>query len=215
MEKFKYPRTPHSLDSEYKTADDKTLENYDAFEGKEIVILEKMDGESTTFSKDYFHARSLDSTHHPSRDWVKGLWGQIRWDIPVDWRICLENVFATHSLKYDNLDTYAYVLNIWNENNECLSLNDTLEWCKLLNLIHVPILWTGFFDLNKIKEIYNSLDKTKHEGIVVRKINSFHYDDFKDNYFKIVRKNHVNTDSHWMSKPVVPNKLKKNDGFIG
>lgn len=36
-----------------------------------VVITEKMDGENTTLYRDGLHARSLDSRHHPSRNWVK------------------------------------------------------------------------------------------------------------------------------------------------
>lgn len=208
--KTRYNRTYHGpFLSETITKDDKTLKDYSDFQnGDEIVLLEKMDGENTTMAKEYIHARSLDSNNHPSRNWVKGLWGEINYNIPEDWRVCGENMYAFHSIFYDNLESYFYCFNIWNEKKECLSFDDTIEWCKLLGIVHVPVLYRGPFDIKKVKEIYDSLDKTKQEGLVCRKTKSFHYDDFKKNVFKAVRKNHVSTNEHWMHSEIVPNKLK-------
>lgn len=159
-----------------------------------------------TMMNDAIYARSLDSNNHPSRNWVKGLWGNIRYDIPKRWRICGENVYAKHSVGYDNLDSYFYVFNIWNEDNVCLSLDDTLQWCELLGIKHVPILYRGPFDLNVIKNL--SIDTDKQEGFVVRVTDSFKYSDFKLNVIKWVRKGHIQTDQHWSTAPIVPNKLK-------
>ena len=150
MEKYKYPRTPHSLESNSVTDDDKMLLGYDSFENSEVVVTIKMDGENTTMSKDYIHARSLDSNNHPSRSWVKGLWGEIKYNIPDEWRVCGENLYAHHSIFYNDLESYFYCFNIWNENNICLSYDDTLEWCNLLNIIHVPAMWRGEFNKETI-----------------------------------------------------------------
>ena len=53
-----------------------------------------------------------------------------------------------------------------------------------------------------------TLDFTEVEGFVMRNTNSFRYLDFQKNVAKFVRKGHVQTDQHWMSKPVVKNLLK-------
>jgi hypothetical protein len=45
---------------------------------------------------------------------------------------------------------------------------------------------------------------------VVRKGHSFHYDDFADNVAKFVRKDHVQTNKHWMNEKIIKNKLRKN-----
>ncbi len=207
---IKYPRTYHALFSEGATDDDKTLSDYSEFEGQEVVVTIKMDGENTSMYQDNFHARSRDSDNHPSRNWVKGVvHAAIKYNIPEGWRICGENVYALHSIAYENLDTYFYCFNIWNEKNECLSFDDTVEWCNLLDIKFVPVVWRGIFDLKVIENIFKGLDKEKEEGIVVRKTNSFEYKNFKKNYFKAVRAGHVQTDEHWMSAPVVPNKLKE------
>jgi hypothetical protein len=87
----------------------------------------------------------------------------------------------------------------------CLSVDDTLEWCQLLGLTFVPILYRGQFDLELIKNWQIDLDT--QEGYVVRKTNAFHYNDFQKNVAKYVRKGHVQTDAHWLSKPVVKNGI--------
>jgi len=212
--KYKYPRTFHVPWSEGATSDDKTLSNMNHFHRKEVVVTLKMDGEGTTIAKEYMHARSLDSAHHPSRNWVKGLWGAIGYKIPEDWRICGENMYARHSIAYDNLKSYFYVFSIWDDDNECVSWDSTDIILARLGKYNnkriplVPVLWRGIYDEEAIRAI--PLDLEKDEGYVIRTTESFHYDDFNAHVAKFVRKGHVaENDGHWMTKKVVPNKLKK------
>lgn len=205
----KYPKTLHLPWSPGLQNDDRLMPLEDAisnFSGKEVIITEKLDGENTNLYTDYFHARSIDSRDHPSRSWVKGLHGRIAHLIPEGWRICGENVYARHSVFYEKLETYFYVFNIWNSDNACLSLSETLEWCELLGIQHVPILYQGEWDLDLVKNW--EIDLEKQEGYVVRNTDSFHFLDFQKNVAKYVRKGHIQTDQHWMSKPVVKNLLK-------
>lgn len=203
--KFKYPRTYHLPNSEGFTSDDKVLKSVEHFYGKEIVMTEKRDGENSTISRDYTHARSLDSVDHPSRHWLKGMWSTIRFDIPEGWRICGENLYAKHSVYYNNLTTYFEVFSIWNENNICLSFDETLEWCNLLNLTHVPVLYRGIFDEDFLKNY--KINPEKQEGYVIRLASEFKYEDFSKSVAKWVRKGHVQTESHWMYNKIEPNKL--------
>lgn len=96
--RFKYPRTPHLPWSPGFTADDLRNKTTALFDGKEVVVTEKMDGENTTMYRDYIHARSVDGRSHPSRAWVKQLHGRICFDIPEGWRFCGENMYAQHSI---------------------------------------------------------------------------------------------------------------------
>lgn len=204
--KIKYPRTFHLPFSLSVTADDKRLKDCSCFEGKEVVVTEKMDGENTTMGHDYIHARSLDSRDHLSRSWVKQLHGSICQHIPIGWRICGENVFAKHSIAYDNLKSYFYVFSIWNEKNECLSWDDTVEACSILGLETVAVLARFYlFDEDVIKAI--TVEPDKCEGYVLRNSSSFHYDDFSKNVAKYVRKGHVQTDNHWMHSQISRNGL--------
>jgi hypothetical protein len=46
------------------------------------------------------------------------------------------------------------------------------------------------------------------EGYVVRLASGFHYRGFRQSVAKYVRKDHVQTDDHWKSREVVPNRLR-------
>ena len=206
-EYHKYPRTPHLSWSPGASKDDVYLVDASGLEGHEIIVTEKMDGENTSLYHDGFHARSLDSRHHPSRDWVKAMHAGIAQQIPQQWRLCGENVYAQHSVLYDNLESYFYLFSIWNEENVCLSWHDTEEWAALLGLTIPAVLYKGLWDEAAIKEI--KIDPKKSEGYVVRLTDAFHYDDFGRSLGKWVRPHHVQTDQHWMYAPVIPNKLAK------
>lgn len=203
--RIKYPRTRHLPWSPGFTPDDLVADSVDCFEGKDVVVTEKMDGENTTIYQDGLHARSLSSSRHPSRSWVAQLQAQIGHEIPSGWRICGENLYAQHSLAYTNLKGYFYVFSIWNEHNTCLSWDDTQEWAELLGLPVVPQIYRGPWDEKLVKSI--QIDEVEQEGYVVRSTEAFHYNEFHANLAKWVRKNHVQTEDHWMQKAVVPNKL--------
>jgi hypothetical protein len=205
----KYPRTPHFPWSPGKTKDDTTIESFDGFIGKEVVATVKMDGECSTLYCDYLHARSTDYSPHPSRTWLKSFHAKIAHEIPKGWRICGENVYAKHSIKYTNLESYFLVFSIWNEHNVCLSWNDTLEWCKLLDLKTVPVLYVGQWDEKIVSNLYNPIyDGNDCEGFVVRISDLFAYKDFRKIVCKYVRQGHVTTDKHWKNSQIEPNELK-------
>lgn len=206
--KIKYPRTFHIPQSLGVSSDDKVIPSLNIFNGKKIVITEKMDGENTTATRDYIHARSVDSAYHPSRDMVKRIWSEIRHEIPEGFRICGENLYAKHSITYDNLKSYFYCFNIWDENNTCLSWDETEEFCELLGIETVPVLYCGEFSEQVIEDTIKSLCLDKQEGFVIRVSNSFQYEDFNKNVAKWVRKGHVQTSEHWMNQEIVKNNLK-------
>jgi len=206
----KYPRTYHLPWSDGCNDDDKTLESVDPFIGKEVVVSEKYDGENTSMYSDCIHARSVDGRNHPSRGWVKNFWSTFAHDIPEGWRICGENVYAEHSIHYENLETYFYGFSVWNDRNICLSWNQTLEWFELLGIISVPVLYRGMFDVDKIKSVYKHSNWDKMEGYVVRIADCFGYGDFSNNVAKYVRKGHIQTTKHWMhGQEIKANSLKR------
>lgn len=201
----KYPRTPHLPWSPGASDDDVLLADSFMFAGQDVVITEKLDGENTSMYQDHIHARSLDSRNHPSRAWVKAFHGSIAHLIPDGWRLCGENLYARHSLGYDNLKSYFYLFSLWNEHNVCLSWSETKEWAALLGLELPPVLFEGVWDEQQIQGI--KLDLAKQEGYVVRTAEGFAYQDFQQHVAKWVRKGHVQTDQHWMHAEVVANKL--------
>lgn len=207
--KVKYPKTMHLPWSRGYTDDDKILRNTDCFKGREVVITEKMDGENTTMYRDFIHARSLDSKDHPSRHLVKTLHGGIKYLIPEGFRLCGENVYAKHSLSYSALPSYFMLFSVWDASNQCLSWEETERWAEHLGLATVPVLYRGVWNEDIAKACYTRQSRCggEQEGYVVRLAASFAYEDFKQSVAKFVRKNHVQTDEHWLSKPVEPNLL--------
>jgi hypothetical protein len=205
--KTKYPRTPHLPFSAGHTSDDKVLRSVEHFVGKNVVVTLKMDGENTTLYRDGFHARSLDSRHHPSRDWLAAFHATFAHDIPEGWRICGENLYARHSIFYENLPSYFMGFSVWDEQNTALSWDDTLEFFEILGIEPVTEIYRGGFSEKEIEAIARSFDIKKNEGFVVRIEDSFHYDEFASSVAKWVRPGHVQTGSHWMHSAIVPNGI--------
>lgn len=204
----KYPKTPHLPWSEKASKDDKRLKNIDYFIGKEVVASIKMDGENTTMYDDKIHARSLNS-NHPSQDWVKGLWGNLSYQLPPKWRICGENLYALHTIPYDNLVSYFNAFSVWEE-RRCMSWHETIGICNMLDLHTVPVFYRGIFDQELIHKAFPATyngDLT--EGYVIRLADDFMYDDFQKSIAKFVSKSFIIADDkHWMQGRVVPNKIQ-------
>lgn len=207
--RYKYQRTPHLDFSPGFEPDDVFVDATSELEGSEVIVSIKMDGECTTpYADGFLHARSIDSKGHPSRNAVKAWWAARHMYLPEGWRICGENLYAKHSIHYQDLKSHFYGFSAWNDRNWCLSWDDTLVLFEELDVVPVDVLYRGPFDVKVLKGIVDSLDLTQVEGIVVRKAGEFHYDDFQRSCAKWVRKNHVRTSEHWMKQAVVPNKLR-------
>lgn len=206
----KYPQTKHLPFSLGMQSDDKRILTLDGLIGHEVVVTIKKDGENTSMYSDRIHARSLDSRHHPSRDWVKAYWSKFKYLIPGGWRICGENVYAQHSIVYEDLESYFYGFSVWDQTNTAISWDDTLAMFDKLGIIPVPVLYSGPFDIKVLETLAKNLDTNKTEGFVVRVTDAFSFDDFDTKVAKWVRKGHVQTDKHWMAKEVIPNRLKTN-----
>lgn len=208
LTRVKYPRTYHLPWSPGLSRDDRVMPDLACFEGREVVVTVKMDGENTTFYRDGLHARSLGYEPHPSRDRVKAMHGSIAHDIPDRWRICGENIYAQHSIPYRALPSYLLVFSVWTDRNECLCWDETVQWIELLGLTAVPVIYRGPWNEALIRELYRPhYEADEMEGYVVRLADGFPYRDFRRSVAKYVRKGHVQTDEHWMRRAVVPNKL--------
>lgn len=213
MERIKYPRTYHLPYSQSKTDDDKTLPNDDQFKGMEVVVTIKMDGENTTIYPDgYIHARSLDGNSYEWQNWLKSKVWDFCYLLPDDARIIGENLYAKHSIgyKFDNIeDTFQVFAFAYKEEDEDYIYNVFSSWdgvvdiCKAFGLKHVPVIYRGIYDKDKIMKAFEEKKKELAkqgqdiEGFVVRNVKSFYYKDFQKNVAKFVRANHVQTDKHW------------------
>ena len=205
--RYKYPRTPHLPFSLGCTSDDKKLTNDSHLQGIEVVVTEKMDGENITIYPDSFHARSLDSKHKEYHSWLIREMQKFSYNIPQNYHICGEYLFARHSIAYENLPTYFMTFSIWDEDT-CLCWDDTEIICEELGIQTVPVLWKGQYDTATIKKLANDVVARGGEGIVVRYAGQFKYDKFQDNVAKFVRSNHVQTDKHWSTSEIVRNGLR-------
>lgn len=216
-DRVKYPRTFHLPWSPGMNRDDRQMTDVSIFEGQQVMICEKLDGENTTWYRDFVHARSLDSDKHPSRDWVKNLWAQHGYLIPEGWRVCGENMYAKHAIHYTKekgnaLKTYFYMFSIWNEKNFCLSWEETEDWAYLLGLQDnlVPVFYKGIWDMDYINELNKKMENNPGtiEGYVVRLAREYHYSEFRKVCGKYVRKNHVqNNHGHWSTQKIIKNEL--------
>ncbi len=204
----KFPRSMHLPWSPNLHNDDRVITSLDALQNEEVVVTLKMDGENTSCYRDHIHARSMESVHHDSQSWVKALHGRFQYEIPVDWIIHLENMYAFHSIHYHELESYAYLFGI----RECgtfLSWDETVSYSQMLGLTLVPVLYRGPWDEAKLHEIERGLDPGKDEGYVVRSTGRIKTSLWRKLAAKYVRNKHVTSGSHWRSRAVIPNLLKK------
>ena len=220
----KFSRTFHMPFSPGITSDDKVHKSLEFFEGKEVIVTEKMDGENTTHTRLKTHARSVDSKGHWSRERMRALQSELSYKLNEPQfleihRICGENLVAAHSIQYENLDAYFQCFAIWNRENVCYSWDDTEIFAEELGLVTVPVLAKGIYQdgfilnhNNKIGliNLYTGVSSQGgiQEGFVMRIADSFHYDDYSKCTAKFVRANHVTTDVHWMQSEAIENRVK-------
>jgi hypothetical protein len=207
IDKVKYPRTMHLPWSPGLQNDDRVVQSLDGLIGREVVVTEKMDGENTTMYNDYIHARSIDGRYHASRDWVKGFWAsKISGQIDAGVRICGENMYARHSITYDNLESYFYGFGLWWD-DKCVSYDHTQYVFESLGITPAEELWRGTFTEAAMHRIEDAMDFDQQEGYVVRWTDNFEMQHFPNVVAKFVRENHVQTDKHWMHSKIVKNGL--------
>lgn len=212
---MKYPKSMHTPDSPNLQNDDRRIESMDTLWGREVIITEKLDGENTSMHSSKLHARSEDGSHYPWQAVVKGIWGGVSHLIPEHIQICGENMYAKHSIAYNDLSAFYYVFNIIDKKREVfLSVDETLEWCNKLGFQYVPILYRGVLKKD-YKVPWQSAYGSEMEGYVIRTVEEFPVKEYKNLCAKFVRKGHVRTTEFW-SKNWVPNKIKEgnSDGLL-
>jgi hypothetical protein len=207
----KFPRIKNLPWSDSNSSDDVWLSSATHFRGKRVVVTSKMDGENTTMGRGYCHARSVDSvhSHHPSRSYVKGLHGKIQQMIRNGWRIVGENLYAKHSIYYPGLSAYFMVFGIFDPLGNYIGWDDVVKRCRKLGLQTVPVLYDGLWDESKVRHLWphSLFDEVEAEGYVVRLASPFHETQFDSCIAKYVRKNHCQTNVHWMHSALIPNGI--------
>lgn len=197
----KHPRTFHLPWSPGATDDDKIMGSLDGLLG-EVVVTEKVDGENTTMTSEVCHARSVDSESHSSRSWVQNLWAKIRYDIPPNYRITGENMYAKHSIRYEGLESFFLVHGVW-DGDTLLSWDSVIEWAALLGLATVPVLQyariytaSDLMVLSKHWERWQAEKPDEREGFIIKLNQPFDIGEYRLKVGKWVRPNHVTTLDH-------------------
>ena len=185
MNRYAYERTYHLPWSLGATSDDKIIDDINCFVDAEVIVTEKRDGENTTLYPDgYVHARSVDGTgkeyqSHIIREWRNKI--HVLNDSEKVLRFCGENLFAKHSIGYDNLASYFEMFGVY-QDDVCLSWDYVEFYSSLLSIPSVPVLYRGIWDEKLIIDMCDKLDTNVCEGLVVRKTNEFKMSDFKCKY---------------------------------
>ena len=204
----KYPRTPHFSFSPGVSGDDIVLPSTSKqpFLSQESILTEKLDGGNCSIFRGKVYARTVsEEATHPSFGPIKQIAAQISCLIPDNIQIFCENMFAVHSIQYDQLDSYLYIFAVLEHGREWLSWDEVVEWSDTLSIPTVPLVQRGIFGtLSIVEEIIikkmkqpSLLSTGTPEGFVLRNGNRFGYDELNKNAVKYVRAGHIQTDEKW------------------
>jgi hypothetical protein len=217
--RYKAPRILHLPWSKSLDRSDRIITNRNMFDGKEIVVLVKMDGESTSlYSNGSFHARSTNSDNSAEcRSWIYGWWQTIVYSdsykqLLTVWpslRLVGENMYAQHTIKYSNLRHYFYLHSAW-DLQQCLSWQDTVYIAQCLGIEVVSCLYRGMYSEAVVRR-FNGLrvfESDDVEGYIVRNVEE--YINTTDNIAKFVRPGFTQAirNKHWSLSHITKNKLK-------
>ena len=214
----KYGRTYHYDFSPGTTSDDRINHEWKEDVGKidTVVHTEKLDGENTCLNGIGVFARSHAApTRHPWADHLKIRHAMIQKDLEVNnLEIFGENLYAIHSIIYPNIEHHFYVFGV-RVLDKWLSWEEVKWHAEFYDFPTVPELLiqenptseeVKLFveEATKQPSTFGSIQNNTEpeqpctmEGIVSRNANEFGVDEFKNNVFKWVRKDHVQTDVHW------------------
>ena len=189
----RYPRTFHLPDSPGACDGDDVQHDLSWLDG-ELVVSEKLDGGSLTFTRDTMYARPVDSGTQPWDRPAKALWAMTAYRIPDDWRVCGESMWARRSIAYSDLPGVFIVFGIWDETDTLLGWDDTVDWARRLELPVVPVLYRGG-SLSEARAAWASQREAESsEGFVVRSAGRIPAAELPLKVLKWVRPNHVSTE---------------------
>jgi hypothetical protein len=201
---MKYARTYHLPFSPGATSDDRISHSVDSLLNIPVIITEKLDGSNTTLERYGVFGRS--HAAHSENAWDRPMWDiwqRIKLSIDLDTYIFGENMYGIHSIEYSNLKSYFYMFGV-RDGEIWVPWSTVEEYSFLLDLPTTPVLFNGI--ITNEKELRSTVEELsqkesilggKREGIVIRKADAFHNDDFSTSVMKWVRKGHVQTDVHW------------------
>lgn len=211
----KYGRTPHLPNSPGGTDDDKRLGDAQAFVGRRIVMLEKMDGGNWCMTRKACFARSHSgATRNPLFAPAKALWAQKCGDIDEGKSVFGEWLYYRHSIAYSALPAPLMLFNVRDDvTGMWVSWEDVELWATVLALPTVPVLWQGVVasqdELLALVErfaVEPSACGGEREGVVVRLSDEIPSDAWASSIAKWVRADHIQHDPSVNERNgVVPN----------
>ena len=212
----KYPRTFHFPWSPGGTSDDKRLSDVSPLVGVDIVVTEKCDGSNLTYTRKNVFSRSHSGPpSHASFDLAKATHGRIAHMISEGISVFCEYCYAVHSITYAALPQYSLVFGVRDDATGLFWDWDMVAAQAVdLGLPTVPILFRGV--VNSTEELRALTERLSREpstfggareGIVARVVAQFPEGEFGKKVAKWVRKDHVQTDEHWLHQAIVAQKL--------
>jgi hypothetical protein len=187
---------------------------FEKFLNTEIVITEKLDGSNICLTNDSVFSRSHSSpATHKSFDPLKKMHSYMRYEIPDGISIFGEWCYALHSIEYRMLQNYLNIFGVRDDNTgEWVDWDEVELWAEMLGVVTVPVILRGVIsnkddlrdlivDLSNLSSVYGP----EREGVVIRTVAPPTVNEVNqlEGLGKWVRENHVQTDEHWKSKPVV------------
>lgn len=192
MKRIKYPRTSHLPWSTGATEDDVRVVDLSCFEGRQVVVTEKLDGENGTIYPDgYYHGRSLDGRSHQSQSYARGKAPALGQALSPESRAVIENLHYQHFVPYDRLRGYLYLTGIFagTLSPRCVSWEALGAWADRLHLPLPPVLYLGLWDEKTIRSLFpfrSRVGPDTAEGYVVRVFDSFPEAEFSTHVAKFV-----------------------------
>lgn len=170
----KFPRTPHIKGSNIQKGDEDLKQiSFDQFEGKHLIIEEKIDGANTAISFDSDGNMLLQNRGHLLsggykekhyslfKQWAM-IWKDALYEVLKDRYIMYgEWMYAKHTVYYDALPHYFIEFDIFDKkNNIFLDTSSRRELLKDLPIKSVPVLKEGVF--NSFDEIIDLIGKSNY-----------------------------------------------------
>lgn len=220
---MKYPHTPYFDFSPAVSEKDRKRKdvyiNLEDLLNKPLVFTIKMDGSNLGMTREKVFARNGMDARHKSFDLAKSFHNKIKKEIPEDEIWFGEWLYAKHSIKYTNLESYYQLFAVYFVEEDYWT---GISWIKhraeMHNFKMVPLLTRDYMhgpqygDIKTLKQVIQQegdrVIRGGQEGIVVRTRDGFYTKDINQSMAKYVRKDHVQTDEHWKTQKIERNLLK-------
>lgn len=201
----KFPRTYHWPTSPGVQSDDKIHSSPEWFLNREISISEKLDGGCTILSQGVPWSRASGSP--ATEGWFSAVRKHHAWktsSLPESVALYGEDIYAHHAIDY-TIEEHATFRTFHVLKGDVFeSVDDMVTFSQALDIPVVHEMFRGVFtkslDLTAwLEENIASPDSlgSTREGFVIRPTGSIPFSQYSDQVCKYVRKNHVQSNTHW------------------